>query len=707
MDPFKAREATKYKHPIPSREFILGCLKAHGKPATEKHLLKVLHLKERCEKKALQSRLKAMIRDGQVIKNRRDSYASVAQMSLIKGSIDAKKDGLGFLIPEDNSEDIFLPISEMRRVRNNDKVLVAVTGFNLRRKKREGQIVEILEHNTQPIIGRFFKEKNFTFVEPNDKSFFRNILIPKNQTLNAKSGQYVLVEITSFPTFNRQTIGKIIQIFGNEITPGLEINLAIYTYGLPHTWPKSVLKEAKKYRLPQHSLAGRKNLTKLNFVTIDGEDAKDFDDAVFCESTIHGWKLYVAIADVSFYVKHNSLLDQEAFKRGNSVYFPNTVIPMLPEALSNELCSLKPNEDRLALVCEMNVTKEGKISSYKFYEAIICSKERLTYIHVQKILDGKQHVLSKELLMFNKLYKKLLHQRQLRGAIDFDKIETKIIFNQKGKISKIVPTERNDAHRMIEEAMLAANTCAALYLEKSKIPFLYRVHEDPSIEKIKALKNFLKPFGLRLSGKNKPTTMEYAKLLARIENRPDKHLLQIVLLRSLSQAYYAPENKGHFGLAYDSYTHFTSPIRRYPDLMTHRAIKYVLQKKTKQKFIYNFKKIQGIGQHCSITERQADIATRDATDWLKCYYMKNKVGQRFEGVISSVKNFGVFVELKDIYIEGLVHITSLKNDYYDYDETHHLLRGKRRGKVYRLSDKIKVLVARVDLDEQKIDLDLA
>src|SRR3989339_531680 len=706
-DPFAVREASKYQHPIPSREFILQHLNEYGKPVSEKHLIKIFLLKERAEKKALQFRLRAMIRDGQIIKNRRDSYAAVSQMSLIKGTVEGKKDGLGFLIPEDGSQDIFLPMSEMRRVLNKDIVLVAITGFSERKKRREGQIVEILEHSAEPIIGKFFKEKNFSFVEPNDKSFFRNILIPPEQTLNAKSGQYVLVEITAYPTFNRQTIGKVIQIFGNEITPGLEIHLAIHTYGLPDVWSPTVLKEAKKCQLPENAvtiLSSRKNLTHLNFVTIDGEDAKDFDDAVFCEEVSNGWKLHVAIADVSFYVKTNLSLDQEALKRGNSVYFPNTVIPMLPEILSNDLFSLKPKENRLTLVCEMLINKEGKINSYEFYEAVICSQERFTYTWVQKILEGKSHPLSKELLTFQKLYKKLLTQKQIRGAIDFDTIETKIIFTPQGKISKIIPSERLESHRMIEEAMLAANTCAALFLEKSKIPFLYRVHEDPNAEKIQALKDFLKPFGLRLSKKEKPDIVDYANLLKRIETRPDKHLLQTVLLRSMSQAYYSPRNKGHFGLAYGSYTHFTSPIRRYPDLITHRAIKQALQKNPTKNLI-SLEKLQAMGQHCSMTERRADNATRDATNWLKCYYMKDKIGKHFDGVISSVKNFGVFVELKEVYVEGLLHITSLKNDYYDYDETHHLLRGKRRNKIYRLGDSIKVIVSRVKLDNQEIDLE--
>ena len=581
--------------------------------------------------------------------------------------------------------------------------------MNKNRAQREGRLVEIISHDPKPMIGRFYQEKNICFIEACDRKFFQNVLVLENP-LRAKSGQYVLFKLTPSPTKYRQPTGNIIKILGEMITPGLEINIALHTNHIPHTFSKAQLSAANQCQtidIAQLTMHYR-NHTHLNFVTIDGEDAKDFDDAVFCDTSPRGWMLYVAIADVTTYVKPNSILDLEAFNRGTSVYFPNTVIPMLPEILSNNLCSLQPNEKRPTLICKMQINHEGVIQHYDFYPAWICSKARLTYTAVNKILNGNQkHEYITELVNLQHVYNKLLAQRKLRGAIDFDRIETKIIFDKKGKIQSIVPDERGISNRMIEEVMLASNICAAHFLKKRKIPFLYRNHKPPELEKVKALRDFLFSFDLRLMGHHEPSTRDYANLLKRIKPRDDKFLLQIVLLRSLSQAYYSPTNEGHFGLAYEYYTHFTSPIRRYPDILTHRAIKYAIQPSNDgSSYYYDQATLQQMSQHCSLTEKRAEDACRSATNWLKCYYMKDKIGKKFNGIISGVTNFGLFVELDQIYVEGLVHISNLKNDYYDYDETKHLLSGKRSGLIYRLGDTVKVMIIRVDLDNQEIDLQI-
>jgi len=706
----KHKKQLKDTQKVPSREAILDYIACYKKPTSKSRLVKAFKLTFNNDKQVLNYRLKAMLRDRQLIKNRADKYAIPSELSLLKGYVQATKEGIGFLIPEDGSADIFLPTFEMRNLLNNDIALVAVTRINKRRSQREGRVVEIISHDPNPLIGRFYQEKNICFIEACDRTFFQNVLVPENP-LGAKSGQYVLFKLTPTPTKYRQPTGDIIKILGGTLTPGLEINIALHTSHIPHVFSKPQLSAADQCRnIDIAKIAAHyQDHTQLNFVTIDGDDAKDFDDAVYCEATPKGWTLYVAIADVSTYVKPNSALDAEAFNRGTSVYFPNAVIPMLPEVLSNDLCSLRPNEKRPTLVCKMQVTHEGTINAYNFYKALICSKARLTYAEVNQTLStDRKHPYINELNNLQNVYKKLLHQRQLRGAIDFDMVETKIIFNAKGKIESIVPDERGISNRMIEEAMLASNICAAKFLTKRKIPFLYRNHEPPQMEKVKALRDFLFSFDLRLMGNHEPATRDYANLLKRIKPRDDKFLLQTVLLRSLSQAYYSPKNEGHFGLAYENYTHFTSPIRRYPDLLTHRAIKYAIAKHDMSTipYIYDQEKLQSMSQHCSLTEKRAEEASRSATNWLKCYYMQDKLGERFHGIISGVTSFGLFIELDQIYVEGLVHISNLKNDYYDYDDTKHLLHGKRGGLTYRLGDKVKVLVVRVDLDNQEIDLQI-
>ena len=499
------------------------------------------------------------------------------------------------------------------------------------------------------------------------------------------------------------------------MAPGMEIEVAILAHGIPSKWPDDVTSIVSKIplRVDPEQLQGRTDLRHLPFVTIDGEDAKDFDDAVYCYPKAKGgYQLYVAIADVSHYVAIGSPLDKEAARRGNSVYFPGKVVPMLPEALSNGICSLNPHVDRLCMVVEMAITDDGKINRSRFYRGVIHSQARLTYTQVsQWLIDGHTDEKHAELLpmlqTLHTLYGILYKTRKIRGAMDFDTTETRIEFDENRKIQRIVPVIRNDAHKLIEECMLAANVATARFLEKARIPTLYRVHPAPEEDKIIGLRKFLGELGLQLGGGKKPNPKDFQTTLSAIGDRPEKHLIETVMLRSLKQAQYIEANDGHFGLAYSAYTHFTSPIRRYPDLLIHRAVGYLIDNQDVETFNYTEDDMSRLGKHCSATERRADEATREVVSWLKCEYMQDKLGQVFPGRISAVTGFGIFVELDDIYVEGLVHVTSLKNDYYTFDAVKHRLVGERGGQVYRLGDKMTVLVARVDLDERKIDFELA
>ncbi len=714
-DPFADREAQKYSKPIPSREFIMNLLGEGDQPLHYDQLIEKLGLTEADELEALRRRLKAMQRDGQLMQNRRGAYALVKRMNLIAGRIQAHKDGFGFLIPDQGGEDLFLSARQMRSVFHGDRVLVALTG-NDSRGRKEGNIVEILERNTEFVVGKYCENNGIGFVEAGNKKVLQDIVIPPDKKNGASDGKIVNVRIIAQPTTNRQAVGEVIEIVGEYMAPGMEIEIAIRGYGLPNAWPPAVLEESKHYTqtIPPKAYENRKDLRDLPLITIDGEDAKDFDDAVYCTPIKGGsWRLYVAIADVSYYVQPSSALDEEAKIRGNSVYFPGRVIPMLPEVLSNGLCSLNPKVDRLCMVCEMVISKTGKITHYQFYPAVMHSRARMTYTNVAKIIMGDKKLAKQfseiklEIDNLYNLYKVLLSAREKRGALDFDSIETKIIFGRDKKIDSIVPTTRNEAHRLIEEMMLAANVSTAEFLLQAEIPILYRVHGGPTEEKLIDLRRFLAEFGLSLSGGKHPKPLDFYTLLNKIKDRPDHYLIQTVLLRSMSQAIYTPDNNGHFGLGYSAYTHFTSPIRRYPDLLVHRAIRYVLSQQPLDQWLYNASVMQQLGENCSHTERRADEATRDVTDWLKCEFMLDKVGNTFAGMITSVKNFGVFVMLDDIYVEGLVHITALKEDYYDYDPIHHVLRGQRTRMQYRLGDRINVLVSRVDLEQRKIDFDLA
>lgn len=711
-DPFYERESEKYADPIPSREYIMGVLDEYGRPMTRNQLFDKLHLKAESKQEALGFRLKAMLRDGQIMQDRRGRFCLLQKINLLRGTVQGHPDGFGFFIPDDGGDDMVLSAKEMRAVMHGDVVLAYQFGID-RRGRPEAKIHEVLEHANATVVGRFFTDHGVSFVLPDSKRLTQDISIPPEFVGKAKNGQIVLVELIAYPNKRAQAIGKVIHVLGEHMAPGMEIQVALYSYGIPFEWPDDVSAEVAKIsqQLSDDELKGRTDLRSYPFVTIDGEDAKDFDDAVYCyKKPKGGFQLYVAIADVSHYVPQGSALDKEASRRGNSVYFPGKVIPMLPEALSNGVCSLNPQVDRLCMVAEMSISAEGKISRSRFYRAVIHSHARLTYTQVglwlgQGYTDEKHQALWPTLQSLYDLYNILLVTRKARGAMDFETTETRIEFDENKKIECIVPVVRNDAHKLIEECMLAANVATARFLEKADIPTLYRVHAAPEDDKITALRQFLGELGLTLGGGRKPTPKDFQRTMSTIGDRPERHLIETVMLRSLKQAQYIEANEGHFGLAYSVYTHFTSPIRRYPDLLIHRAIGHLLDKHPAYEFSYSHDDMNRLGKHASMTERRADEATREVVTWLKCEYMQDKLGQVFSGRISAVTSFGIFVELDEIYVEGLVHVTSLKNDYYNYDAVKHRLIGARGGQVYGLGDRMTVLVARVDLDERKIDFE--
>ena len=742
QDPYAAREAEKYDRPIPSREYILSILNDAASPLNYRQLCLLLKLEDLAQKEALRRRLLAMERDGQICGNRRKAYAPIDKLQLVRGRVQAHRDGYGFLICNSDKGDIYLPYRQMRKVFDGDEVLVRLS-TNSPRGRRDGVIVEVLKHHTHQLVGRYFNansniEASVGFVRPDNGRLVHDIIIADKDAGDAKFDQFVVVEITRQPSAKNPPMGKIIEVLGDHMAPGMEIDVAIRTHSIPHRWPIDV--EAEIKLLADHATSvdkkHRVDLRHLPFVTIDGEDARDFDDAVYCETKRSGgWRLYVAIADVSHYVTVDSALDREAKRRGTSVYFPDFVVPMLPEILSNDLCSLNPQVDRLAMVCEMTISARGKISGYTFYEALIHSHARLTYTQVASMID---HQSDKSLStdhprrqfaplityideLFN-LYKVLRNQREVRGAIDFDTVETRIVFDKNRKIERIVPVVRNHAHKLIEECMLCANVSAASFLEKHELLGLYRVHLAPKAEKLDNLRLYLQESGISLKTRGQPQPQHFQKILTEIEHRPDAHVIQMVMLRSLQQAVYQPDNQGHFGLAYTAYAHFTSPIRRYPDLLVHRAIRHIIRSRKQSNHVtripgaktlakasiypYDIETMQRLGENSSLAERRADEATRDVVSWLKCEYLHDHIGDCFTGIITGVTNFGVFVELNNLYVEGLIHVTALPADYYSYEESRHRLIGKRTRQILSLGDTVQARVAAVNLDERKIDLEL-
>ena len=720
-DPNYVKELAKYDNPIPSREFILQIIREQNSPMSKEEIFAALGISEEEQQEAMRRRLRAMENDGQLVFTKRKCYALPEKLDLLKGMVIGHREGFGFLQVEGKKEDFFIPNVQMQKVMHGDYVLAQPNGFD-RKGRPEVRIVRVLEANKKQIVGRFFLEQGIGYVVPDDSRITRDILIPDNARLGARMGQVVVVELhpRKVPFF--QPIGKITEILGENMAKGMEVEIAIRKHDIPHVFPSAVEKQLKKWDedVPEEAKRGRVDLRDLPLVTIDGEDARDFDDAVFCQKQGKGWKLWVAIADVSYYVRPKSALDTEAYNRGNSVYFPNRVVPMLPEKLSNGLCSLNPQVDRLCMVCEITLSAKGKMTDYQFYEAVMNSHARLTYNKVAKILEKDTALCERyaslvpHLQDLHDMYQALVKARQQRGAIEFETIESKFIFNALGRIERIEPVVRNDAHKIIEECMILANIASANFMEKHQEPALYRIHAVPSEEKLTAFRSFLAECGLSLSGGNKPTPTDYAHLLEQIKPRPDHELIQTMLLRSMSQAVYSADNIGHFGLALEEYAHFTSPIRRYPDLTLHRGIKYLLakQKGSKRKttdtggYHYQLDEMDVFGAHCSSTERRADDATREVADWLKCEYMQDHVGEEFYGVISSVTGFGFFVRLNDLFIDGLVHISGLANDYYLFDMPKQRLIGENSGIIFRLGDAVKVRVEAVSLEQKQIDFSL-
>ncbi|MGB1239074.1 MAG: ribonuclease R, partial [Pseudomonadales bacterium] len=696
-------------------------------------LCNAIELVDEDARNAVMYRLKAMCRDGQLMSNRKNEFAIIKEMDLIAARVIGHRDGFGFASP-DSGSDIFLSARQMRQVFDGDKVVLQVTGKDHRGRK-EGRIVEVTERNTHKLVGRFHGQNGFGHLRSENQRITQEVMViaDPESGLHYSDEQLVVVEVTQQPSKRNLAQAKVIEVLGDHMAAGMEIQVAIHNYDIPQEWPLTVSEQLASIapEVSEQAKLGRVDLRQLPLVTIDGEDAKDFDDAVYAErKKSGGWRLWVAIADVSHYVSPQSALDIEAHKRGNSVYFPEFVVPMLPELLSNGLCSLKPKVDRLAMVCEMTISAAGRLSGYKFYEAVINSHARLTYTKVGKMLESPQQhqELCEEyrevlphLHELHAMYQALRGAREIRGAMDFDTVETRIVFGADRKIDNIVPITRNDAHKLIEECMLCANVATARLLRSSELSVLYRVHEAPKAERLQNLRSYLAELGLELPGGDDPQPGDYQTLAQAISGRSDRHVIQVMMLRSMSQAVYSPEESGHFGLAYSAYTHFTSPIRRYPDLLVHRAIRALIHSEEPIKGVerpqgtainpsntypYTVEQVLQLGEHCSMTERRADDATRDVMAWLKCEYMQAEIGSTFKGVVTGVTSFGLFVELKDIYTEGLVHITSLPKDYYHFEAAKQRLVGERYRKVFRLGDEVCVQVVQVNLDERKVDFEL-
>ena len=738
-DPYGDAEASRYDNPVASRKWLLELLEQAGRPLDYEEMASLTQTIEP-NLEGLFARLSAMCRDGQIITDRIGRYVLVDRAGLVSGRVTAHRDGFGFFEPDDDGDTLYLHDRQMRKVFHGDRVLVAVMPPSRHSKsKREARIVEVLERTHQRLIGRLREQAGVKFVTPDDDRFLHEILIPDDQLHGAQFGQYVVVQLDTFPELKRQPVGHVVDVVGAVSDPGIEVQVAVRTHDLPNEFSEEAIAQARAFgdSIDPTIADMRMDLRDCPFVTIDGEDARDFDDAVYAAPRgKNGWTLWVAIADVANYVTENSPLDQTAIERGTSVYFPSEVIPMLPETLSNGLCSLNPQVDRLALAVCLEIASTGRVTSYRFHEVVFQSQQRLTYKQVQDSLDAVEAnhqspaalkaaivdsgrfntaAVAENVANLFSLYRVLRAARDDRGALDFDSVEPKFSFDDKGKISSVVPHQRLETHRLIEECMLAANVAAARCLKKYKLPTLYRIHEGPSDERLAALRQFLGSMALGLGGGEKPEPSDYQVLLDRAQARPDFPLIQAMILRSMQQAKYAPDpDIGHFGLSYDHYTHFTSPIRRYPDLTVHRLLKRIVQTgaqddpvKLVRDHLPDMERMVGLGEHCSMTERRADEASRDVGQWLKCQFMREKLGEEYQGTITGVAGFGLFILLDELFVEGMVHVTQLPPDYWVYSELQHTLTGERTHQVFRLADSVQVTVARVDLDARRIDFALA
>jgi ribonuclease R len=689
-------------------------LKKAAHPLTRRRLSEMLGLDKAESDARLKPVLNELIAAGEVVRNRRAAYGLAADMDLVRGRISAHADGFGFVMPDAGGDDLYLSPKQMRQVFHGDTVLAAITGVD-RRGRKEGGIVEVVERAHRQVVGRLMIESGVAQVVPDDPRLTQDILVPLDQTGDARPGQIVVARIERMPTMDRSAMGEVIAVLGHADEPGIATDIAIFSHDLPQEFPDEVIAQADGFgdRIDPEIASRRKDLRSLPLVTIDGADARDFDDAVYAERLDSGYRLIIAIADVAEYVQPDSALDREATQRGTSVYFPDRVLPMLPETLSNGLCSLRPDEDRLCMVCDVRLDDKGKVRSSRFYEGVMRSQARLTYDQVQSMMvkgdaalrDKYEHTLG-SLEALYEVYRALFKRRTRRGALDFDSTDVYFQFDAEGRVAGIRPRNRHDAHRLIEECMILANVEAARFVGKSGLPMLFRVHDSPPADKLEGLELFLRAQGLKVGWSDQPEPSQFAAIQSRVEGKEDARLVNAVLMRSLSLAVYQPENIGHFGLALKDYAHFTSPIRRYPDLLLHRALKHLIRKEPRDRFPYSDSAMAELGRHCSWTERRAEEASRDVDERLKCQFMQRHLGDEFDGVVTGVTSFGLFVELPQFGVSGLVHVTAMPNDYYNFDPVSHRLTGKRAGKVFALADRVRVSVAAVNVDERKIDLAL-
>lgn len=694
---------------------IYQMLNDAGRPVTRRELSENLGLDHAESDRLVKPLLLELIREGKVVRNRRAAYGLAEHMDLVRGRVSAHPDGFGFVIPDEDGDDLFLAPRQMRQVFDGDRVLAAVSGVD-RRGRKEGLIVEVLERVRTQIVGRFIAESGIASVVPDDPKLTHDILIPKVSHAEARPGKIVVARITRPPAMDRQALGEIVSVLGHADEPGMATEIAIFNHQLPDDFPEAALAEAEAFgdAIDPAAIQHRTDLRDTPLITIDGADARDFDDAVWAERHGDGFRLLVAIADVGEYVRPGSTLDQEALKRGTSTYFPDRVVPMLPETLSNGLCSLNPDVDRLALVCEMKLDGSGKVRSSRFFEAVIRSAARMTYDQVRQMieigdpdLDRRFGHARSSLDSLFEIYRLMARRRERRGAIDFDSGEVNFVFDSEGRVEQLRRRQRHDAHRLIEECMIAANVEAAKTAQKNGLPTLYRVHDSPPPDKLGDLESFLSLHGLNIGWKEDPEPSDLSRIQRKARGTPIAPLVDAVLLRSLALAVYQPENLGHFGLALEAYAHFTSPIRRYPDLLMHRALKHRIRKAPDKKWPYSEKRMAELGRECSRLERRAEDASREVDERLKCQFMQRHLGDEFDGVITGVTGFGVFVEITELGVSGLVHVTALPNDYYHFDPVGRVLTGERRGLRYRLADPVRVEVMAVSVDERKIDFRIA
>ncbi len=715
LDPFYAREQQKYgDNPLPSREFILNWLEAQGKLLTFAQIARAFGM-DKAEGEKLQFRLKAMLGAGQLMCNRQGRFGVARKMDLEAGFVVAHQEGYGFFSPENGEADGFIPPKYMAELMHGDKILARVKDVDERGRKDYAP-VEILERAQKRIVGKLTVQQGVWSLIPDNRRLTHRLIIPAGALGGGKAGQVVIGEITAYPSRYQQPIGKVVAVLGEAMAAGMEVDIAIENHNIPAKFPEAVRTQCETIpdALRDSDYEGRLDLRHLPFVTIDGITARDFDDAVYAEKRGENYRLYVAIADVAHYVQPDSPLDIEAYNRGTSVYFPDRVIPMLPEKLSNGLCSLNPDVDRLAMVCEITLAADGSIKRSAFHDAVIHSHARLTYETVEEILFRDNTLLHESFAALKRpldnlqaVYRILRAARLSRSVIDFHASEPEFIYDSEGKIETIKARDRLESHRLIEECMIVANICAAKYIGRHKLPALYRVHDHPSAERLGKLIDFLGKRGIKWQGSlDNATPEQFSALLAQCSDRPDFAQIEIMVLRSMSQAIYIPENRGHFGLALEHYAHFTSPIRRYPDLLVHRAIRHQLHGGSRDNYRYSAESMVEKGKHCSMTERRADEATRDAMDFLKCEFMSHRIGETFTGRIANITNFGLFITLDDIYIDGLVHVSALTNDYYHYNAETFTLNGERSGYRFALMDAVEIQVAKVDIDDRKIDFEL-